>query len=281
MPWRDAGGRLDHQRTAPSAASGSLQNEAGPFRQGILAQLLLDLLELHQEAEVLRVRETPGALSLERVGFCAGRAGGLVQVEGLRCLGAARVRAGCSGLGPSVRLSPASASGGTARTRGPPSPRQATSSRAARAHAFPTRTRSRSESTTVPLRPFEPGETGTLELGAAVSDADLDLSLTNHGLPFDQSLAPVYRPPVGEGVDAPKSMCGVGLHLIRGSAPPRGRHPDFAKRVPHPRLPLREERALLPREIRSPPRGPRAPVELPGPRRHRPSSTPRCTTVNS
>ena len=61
---------------------------------------------------------------------------------------------------------------------------------------------------------FEPGETGTIELGAEVSDAEFVLSLRDRGLPFDQSLVPEYRPPAGPDVEH-ASLSGVGLHLIR------------------------------------------------------------------
>jgi serine/threonine-protein kinase RsbW len=63
---------------------------------------------------------------------------------------------------------------------------------------------------------FDPGEKGTLELGADLSEAELVLSVRDHGLPFDASLAPDYRPPAGADV-ANAELKGLGLHLIRSA----------------------------------------------------------------
>lgn len=63
---------------------------------------------------------------------------------------------------------------------------------------------------------FEPGETGTIELAAELSDAELVLSLRDRGLPFDDSLAPGYRPLDGVAV-ADANVQGLGLHLIRNA----------------------------------------------------------------
>lgn len=99
---------------------------------------------------------------------------------------------------------------------------------------------------------FDPGETGTLELGADVSDAELVLSVRDRGLPFDASLAPEYRPPVGPDAGA-ADLQGLGLHLIRSAVDEvswvgHGRHgkelrlvkrlsrPDITETLPGDRL---------------------------------------------
>jgi len=60
----------------------------------------------------------------------------------------------------------------------------------------------------------ESGESGTFTLVGELTPTTLTLAICDRGLPFDQSLAPVYKPP--ESADAAEeSLEGLGLQLIR------------------------------------------------------------------
>jgi anti-sigma regulatory factor (Ser/Thr protein kinase) len=58
------------------------------------------------------------------------------------------------------------------------------------------------------------GEAGTLTLAGDLTPQTLCVSVRDHGLPFDQSVAPVYRPPTDIDT-AGLSLHGLGLELIK------------------------------------------------------------------
>jgi anti-sigma regulatory factor (Ser/Thr protein kinase) len=58
------------------------------------------------------------------------------------------------------------------------------------------------------------GEAGTLNLPGDLTPQALCISIWDRGLPFDQSVAPVYRPPADVGL-ARLSLEGLGLELIK------------------------------------------------------------------
>lgn len=64
---------------------------------------------------------------------------------------------------------------------------------------------------------FEPDEHGTFILRGDLKPGELILSILDHGIPFDHSLAPAYSPP--QSNDA-SQVCvdGMGLYLIRHAA---------------------------------------------------------------
>lgn len=64
---------------------------------------------------------------------------------------------------------------------------------------------------------FEPGEQGSFILRGILEPSALILSIQDQGIPFDQSLAPTYKPP--QNCDA-SQVCidGMGLYLIRHAA---------------------------------------------------------------
>jgi anti-sigma regulatory factor (Ser/Thr protein kinase) len=60
---------------------------------------------------------------------------------------------------------------------------------------------------------FEPGEHGTFILKGALNPSTLILSIHDRGLPFDQSLAPTYKPPQNGNPNL-VNINGMGLYLI-------------------------------------------------------------------
>ncbi len=85
---------------------------------------------------------------------------------------------------------------------------------------------------------FEPGEAGAYAIKSELTPLALTLAVHDRGLPFDASLAPVYRPPEEaglEGIDGPASFTGnyhetVRFRLLGDVAPKalkaRGLQPD-------------------------------------------------------
>lgn len=61
---------------------------------------------------------------------------------------------------------------------------------------------------------FEPGEAGVYAVKGELTPLALTLAFHDRGLPFDASLAPVYRPPEDADLEA-ASTRGLGLYLIR------------------------------------------------------------------
>jgi anti-sigma regulatory factor (Ser/Thr protein kinase) len=64
---------------------------------------------------------------------------------------------------------------------------------------------------------FEPGEHGTFILKGVLKPSALILSIHDHGLPFDQSLAPTYKPPQNSDTKE-VGTDGMGLYLIHHAA---------------------------------------------------------------
>ena len=64
---------------------------------------------------------------------------------------------------------------------------------------------------------FEPGESGAYAIKSELTPLALTLSIHDRGLPFDASVAPVYRPPAEAELEA-ASTSGLGLYLIRQAA---------------------------------------------------------------
>lgn len=64
---------------------------------------------------------------------------------------------------------------------------------------------------------FEPGEAGAYAIKSELTPLALTLAVHDRGLPFDASLAPVYRPPEEAGLEG-VSTRGLGLYLIRRAA---------------------------------------------------------------
>jgi anti-sigma regulatory factor (Ser/Thr protein kinase)/GNAT superfamily N-acetyltransferase len=61
---------------------------------------------------------------------------------------------------------------------------------------------------------FEPGEEGAFAIKSELTPLALTLAIHDRGLPFDASLAPVYRPPEDADLET-VSTRGLGLYLIR------------------------------------------------------------------
>jgi anti-sigma regulatory factor (Ser/Thr protein kinase)/GNAT superfamily N-acetyltransferase len=64
---------------------------------------------------------------------------------------------------------------------------------------------------------FEPEEIGAYAIKSELTPLALTLAVHDRGLPFDASLAPVYRPPEDTGLEG-ASTRGLGLYLIRRAA---------------------------------------------------------------